>query len=478
MLKLLFRFIKEEITLYFKKGRVRHSFQYVLRLIKGERNSYAKIDQLRYLSQSALIEETAAPYVVRSTLFMVSLVILLLIVWAGFTQVQEVAVTEGEIIPSQHIQSIQHLEGGIISELKVAEGDLVERGQTLIVLDGTAVKRDLDALKVRKVSLEYNSMRLKSFINGTAPDFSQVEGGKADEKLIQEQLRSYNSMLEARLNEKEIIVDQIENKEAALNGLKGKRESLAKNVKLVAEEKNLKEQLYKKGYLSRFKFLEIKKQLNDVERELKGLDSEIEQANDSIDEYKNRLQSLGSNFIDKAYTELDQVEINISQIDQHIKKLEEQVERLEIKSPVYGYVKVLDIKTIGGVVGAGKVIAEIVPLEENLIVESQINPKDIGYLKIGQDVNVKISSYDFSRYGTINGKLTYISATTFANQEGERYYIGRISLDKNHVGHDPRKNIILPGMTAQADIITGSKSILAYLLKPIRNSINTAFSEK
>jgi len=159
-------------------------------------------------------------------------------------------------------------------------------------------------------------------------------------------------------------------------------------------------------------------------------------------------------------------------------KLKEQVARLEIKSPSYGFVKVLNIKTIGGVVESGQVLAEIVPLEGNLIIETQIQPKDIGHVKTGQHVNVKISSYDFSRYGAIDGVLEYISATTFVNDDGTRYYMGRVSISQNHVGSDDRKNLIVPGMTVQADIVTGSKSILAYLLKPIHTSVTTAFTER
>jgi HlyD family secretion protein/adhesin transport system membrane fusion protein len=138
----------------------------------------------------------------------------------------------------------------------------------------------------------------------------------------------------------------------------------------------------------------------------------------------------------------------------------------------------LNIKTIGGVIESGKILAEIVPLEGNLIVETQIQPKDIGHIRTGLPVKIKVGSYDYSRYGAINGELIYISATTFVKDTGVRYYMGRVSLARNYVGSDPKKNLIVPGMTVQADIVTGSKSILAYLLKPIRNSVTTAFSER
>ena len=448
------------------------------RLITGRSKSHSKIDQLRYLSQSALIEETSAPYAVRTTLLMISLVVISLIIWAGFTQVDEIAVTDGEVIPSKHVQAIQHLEGGIIAEIKVVEGELVENGQTILILDGTAVKRDLSALRARRVASQYKALRLKSFINNTTPDFAEIEGEKANDELVNEQLKSFTSMIEAREDERDVITEQITQKQSALEGLEEKKKTLEENVKLVSEERGLKEQLYKKGHLSRFKFLEIQKQANEINGELQETESAITQAQNAISEYKNRLDSLGSTSIDEAYKELTLVEGDQAQINESIKKLEEQVGRLEVKSPSYGYVKVLNIKTIGGVIESGKILAEIVPLEGNLIVETQIQPKDIGHIRTGLPVKIKVGSYDYSRYGAINGELIYISATTFVKDTGVRYYMGRVSLARNYVGSDPKKNLIVPGMTVQADIVTGSKSILAYLLKPIRNSVTTAFSER
>ncbi len=448
------------------------------RLITGTSKSHSKIDQLRYLSQSALIEETSAPYVVRTTLLMISIVVISLIIWAGFTQVDEIAVTDGEVIPSKHVQAIQHLEGGIISEIKVVEGELVEKGQTILILDGTAVKRDLSALQARRIASQYKALRLKSFINNTTPNFAEIEGGDANDELVKEQIDSFNSMIEARKDEKDVITEQITQKQSALAGLGEKKKTLEKNIKLVTEEKDIKEQLYKKGHVSRLSFLDIEKQMNEIRGQLEETESAITQAQNAISEYKNRLDSLGSTSIDEAYKELNLVEGDQTQINENIKKLEEQVGRLEVKSPSYGYVKVLNIKTIGGGIESGKILAEIVPLEGNLIVETQIQPKDIGHIRTGLPVKVKIGSYDYSRYGAINGELIYISATTFVKDTGVRYYMGRVSLSQNYVGSDPKKNLIVPGMTVQADIVTGNKSILAYLLKPIRNSVTTAFSER
>lgn len=450
----------------------------IYRFFTGRRNSYAKIDQLRYLSQSALIEETAAPYMVRTTLFFISVVIIGLITWAGFTDVEEIAVTQGEVIPSKHVQSIQHLEGGIIAKINVAEGELVDEGQTIFVLDGTAVKQDLSAIKAKKHSLKYQALRLRSFINNTRPNFRDLDDEEMDQELIDEQMKAFDSMIEAKDNEKDIIIEQITQKEAALAGFKERKITLKESMALVKEEMELKAKLNKKGHLSKFKLLQIQKQFNDIKGEFQETESDEKQAEKAISEYKNRLESLEANFVDDAYQQLNTVEGDINQLEETVKKLQEQVSRLEIKSPSYGFVKVLNIKTLGGVIESGQILAEIVPLEGNLIIETQIQPKDIGHVKTGQSVNVKISSYDFSRYGTIEGVLEYISATTFVNDDGTRYYMGRVSIAKNYVGNNEKENLIVPGMTVQADIVTGAKSILAYLLKPIHTSVTTAFTER
>lgn len=444
-----------------------------------KKSKYAKIDQLRYLSQSALIEETVAPHVVRTTLIMVSLVILVLIIWGGLTEIEEIAITDGEVIPSKHVQTIQHLEGGIVKEIRVRDGQLVEEGQILVVLDGKDVKQDLEALKSRSQSFKYEAHRLRSFINQTTPNFSMVVSeSQRDPELEAEQERAFASMIAAKESEKSIIMEQIEQKQNAVSILEKKKATLVKNLELVGEERDMKEKLVKKGHLSKLNFLQIQKQYNDVVGEINETTAAIIQAENSIEEYMDRLESLSKQHIDNAYRELSTIEADHDQVEETIKKLESQVARLEVKSPVHGFVKGIEINTIGGVIETGQLIMQIVPLEGNLIVETKINPRDIGHIKIGQNAKVKVSSYDFSRYGTVEGTVEYLSASTFVDEEGVKYYQGRVSLSKNYVGNDPRKNIIVPGMTVQTDIVTGSKSILQYLMKPIHSSVTTAFTER
>lgn len=456
------------LFVFTKKGLPRYKRRY---------NEYARIDQLRFLSQSALIEETVAPHIVRGVVVVISTIIVALLLWASVTSVNEIAVTQGEVIPSKYVQSIQHLEGGIVSEINVAEGQLVEKGHVLIRLDDSVLKKDLAALQVKKIALQYQELRLKAFIDQKRPDFSQVTEER-NTTIEQDQMQAFDSMIKARESEKNVISQQITQKEESLEILKKKKLTLEENIKLVNEERNLKKQLMDKGHVSKFDFLAIQKQSNQIQGELDAIESEMSQAQNAIAEYENRLSSLNAKFVDDAYKELDQASTELGQVNEMINKLEERIERLQIKSPSYGYVKGLKIKTIGGVIEPGKIIIEVVPLEGTLVVETKIQPRDVGHVKIGQTVKVKFSAYDYSRYGAVEGKLDYISATTFINDDGSRYYLGKVSLEKNYVGRDPNQNLIIPGMTVDADIVTGQKTVLAYLLKPIKSSLMRAFSER
>ena len=172
-------------------------------------------------------------------------------------------------------------------------------------------------------------------------------------------------------------------------------------------------------------------------------------------------------------------EVDLAQINENIDKVEFQISRLQIRSPIQGFVKGLKVKTIGGIVEGGGVITEIIPISGNLLAEVRIKPKDIGHVKLGQYANVKITSYDFSRYGTVRGVLEHISANTFFDSENHvRYYLGKIRLEKNFLGNNSRENIIFPGMTLQSEIVTGSKSILSYLIKPIYSNLSQSFKER
>jgi HlyD family secretion protein/adhesin transport system membrane fusion protein len=432
--------------------------------------------QLRFLSQSARLEEAVNPRIIKMTNWTVCLSLLAFIGWASITSINEVARAPGEVTPQGFQQIVQHLEGGLIKEIKVTEGQVVDAGQVLVVLDGAGAQEDLERVKSEQVFLEMQRARLKAFIDGQEPDFRKWLPQYA--ALVKDQQNIFDSMTDSKGKERSIIKDQIDQKKQSISILSSRQDMTQKNLTLMQDMFNRRENLHQEGYISDVSFLETEQRLNSLKGEMGMIYNEIKQGKQEIAEYETRLKSLDASQRDASWQELNKVEAQLAQNNEMLEKMKNRVGRLEIQSPVHGLVKGLNINTIGGVVQSGQSLMEIVPLDRQLVVEVRIPPQHIGHLKPGMPVQVKVSTYDFSRYGSIPGVLEFISPTTFVGEKGDRFYRGRVRLDHNYVGKDPALNLVMPGMTVMADIITGDKTVMAYLLKPIRNSIKTAFTER
>jgi adhesin transport system membrane fusion protein len=443
---------------------------------KSSRSDSAKERQLRFLSQSVRLEEAAHPRLVNLTLYSTAFAVLAFIAWAAFTNINEVARAPGEVVPRGFQQVVQHFDGGIVEAIHVTEGSMIDQGDVLVVLDGVGAEEDLARAKKIHISLELQQERLRAFINDRTPDFSKVAGATTD--MIEEQNNIFNSMVYTRMKERNIIEDQISQKQHAIDILEARRSTAATNVHLMQDMHDRRQTLHGRGYVSHIGYLQTKRDLNMSKGDHAALLRELDVSRSGLKEYSKRLESLSATHRDQAYHALDQVEQQLTQNEELLAKASERVARLEVKAPVRGLVKGLNVNTIGGVVQPGSNIMEIIPLDEKLVVEVRIPPRYVGPMKVGQPAQVKVSSYDFSRYGSVSGVLEFISATTFDGPNGERFYRGRVALDKNYVGSNPEQNVILPGMTVMADIITGNKTILQYLLKPVHRALLSSFSER
>lgn len=431
--------------------------------------------QIRYLSQAIQLEEAVNPHVIGATMMMVSMAVIVFLVWAGFTNIHEVARTPGEVVPFGYQRTVQHLEGGIIKTINVHEGEVVEEGQILLRLSDAGIKEDLERARSKQLFLEMQAERLQAFIEGRVPVFANFTG--ATGQMVESQQASFEGMRMAREKEAKVTKDQVMQKKQALISLEADLGTAEKNRRLMNDVYKRRQALNKKGYASDIQILEEEQRINQIDGEIKRMRNQIDVAKTEIEEFEARLESLSARHRDEAYMQLDKVLADKEQNIKIIRKLEERIGRMAITAPAHGLVKGLAVNTIGAVVQPGQTIMEIVPLDETLEVQVKISPQDIGHLQHGQHVQVKFSTYDFSRYGSVRGQLDRISATTFTGENGERFYQGRIVLSQNYVGSDP-SNIILPGMTVMADIITGDKTILQYMLKPIHTSLKTALTER
>lgn len=432
--------------------------------------------QTRFLAQSVILEEAGSSGLIRWAMVSIAVVICLFIGWAQITNVDEVAVTSGEVVPTGQVQSIQHLEGGIIQEILVDEGEVVDPEQILIRLDPSGAATELNQMKARQAGLDLQAERFRAVGTNREPDFSFV--GDEYKGLVDDQYSIYQSQLDAAEKRSEVIIAQIEQKKQELALFEEREETLSNNADILLEELLLREDLYKKGLTSKIVYLDIKRQVNDARGELSNLIVDRRRTAESLAESRNKLRELGTNEKEQALTQMGVVTNELAQVNSSLSKLYDRVRRLEISSPIHGIIKGLKVHTNGGVIPAGAVILEIVPLDEELIVETRITTRDVGHLQIGQPVTVKVSTFDFARYGGISGELKDISASTFLDEQGDPYYKGIVAMDRTYVGNDPERNKVLPGMTVQADIKTGRKTLLDYLLKPIVSSVKTGFRER
>lgn len=430
---------------------------------------------LKHIGRSGFLSEPYIPRLMRYSIIVISVAVCFFVAWAALTTVTEVTRAEGEVVPTGYVQVVQHLEGGIVQEILVKEGQLVERGDVLMRLNGAGAAEDLAKNLAQLHALKTEQERLTAFLEGRSPDFS---GTGVNEMDAEAQKRFFATMLDARAKEAEVIQSQIAQKQEAVRSLLTRKKTLQENLALAEESLAAMKKLLDQGLANRFRYLSQQEETNKVRGQLTEVDAEIAAARKGIVEYQQRLASLSANYHDQASKQLHEVHAEIAQLDEVVSKMRNRVERLEVRAPTRGLVKGLEVNTIGAVLGAGEKILEIVPMEAQMIVEAKISTTDVGHLRVGQPVQIKVHSYDFVRYGMVQGTLESISPTTFIDKFNKTFYRGRVLLQQPYVGKDPENNFILPGMTVEADIITGKKTVLQYLLKPIYVAQSLAMRER
>jgi HlyD family secretion protein/adhesin transport system membrane fusion protein len=435
--------------------------------------------QMRFLAQSAMLEEAGTPRLQRAAMFAVSGLVACAIAWAAVTKVDEVAVGPGQILPSSRVQVIQHLEGGIVHEILVRDGALVKKGQVLLRLDRAASMAELDQEQAKETILSLQADRLAAFAGGKGWKPLKLTGRLARYRhLVADQLALLAQQRREHMSRRVVIQSQIRQREAELIVLAKTEMSLARQLAIVRESFQMRQRLLKQGITSRANYLEIKRDLERTTGEFDAVHARSGKARAELLEANQKLEELAQRLRGEALAQRGKITAELAQVREKLKRLQDRVTRLEIRAPVRGYVKGLKVNTVRGVIQPGQPIMEVVPVDRNLIVESRIATRDVGHLQIGQRAKVKIDTYDFARYGAVLGTIESISATTFQDDNGRPYYKGIIKLDRTYAGHNPKANPITPGMTVQVEVITGSKSVLAYLMKPITTTIQSGFRER
>ncbi|GAB3446490.1 HlyD family type I secretion periplasmic adaptor subunit [Insolitispirillum peregrinum] len=431
--------------------------------------------QLRYLAQSVLLEEMGVSHLARMVVYIVTGLVAAFIVWSSFTHIQEIASASGSIVPKSSVHTVQHLEGGIVSQILVQERQMVEAGQPLVRLDPAQAAADVEQIKARRAGLQLRAERLRAFASGRAPDFSFVEPRFVH--LITDQSAINIANLDRWKTQIEVIKGEIAQKTEEIRSAKDQQDATRRQISLLSEEVQMRKTLFEAGHSSKVAYYDAKRSLAAVESELHRLEGQERTAREAISELDHRLKDLDSTQRQDALNELGTVTAELAQVEESLIRADDRAKRLTIDSPVRGFVQNLQVKTIGGVVPAGGVLMDIVPVDDELLVEARISTRDRGHVHEGQQASIKVTTYDFVRYGAVHGVVTALSATTFVDEkDGQPYYKAIIALDRPWV--ESQDNRLLPGMTVQADVITGDKTLLQYLLKPIYVSLAHAFHER
>ena len=400
------------------------------------------------------------------------------VIWASFAELDEVTRGSGKTTPASHIQVIQNLEGGILAEILVKEGQQVEKGQALLQLDAVRFSSSLNENKLKYFELLAATARLSAEV-----DNKVLIIPKEVLAIAPEIANNARQLFESRRNELEastkILDEQVIQRGQELIELKAKASQISRSYQLLKEEVDMSAPLVDEGAMSRVELLRIKREANDLRGQLTAAKLSIPRVQSALDEAKNKLSETQIRFQTKALEELNQAKAELDRTSESTLALKDRVTRTRVISPVKGIIKQLKVTTVGGVIQPGMDLLEIVPLEDQLLIEAEIRPADIAFLHPGQKAIVKLTAYDFSIYGGLEAELEHISADTITNEEdGENYYIIRLRTNKNYLEKNGAKLNIIAGMTAEVDILTGKKSVLDYILKPILKAQQHALRER
>ncbi len=430
----------------------------------------------RFLSQAIQLEEQGSAEYIKFAIYVSAAMMVATIIWAGVTQVSEVAMTQGEVIPAGLIYNVQHLEGGIASQIVVRNGDKVDKGDLLLRFAPSTFKSEYERSLIHKVSLQLEAERLQAILERRTPDFS--ESGAIYPLLAAKQLTIFKAQERSQKSELRVIDAQIRQRETELHRQRNHAASIGREITLLEEQVSIREKLNGDRIISRTDLLSTQSRLAEMETQRHTITDGVLVAESALSEVNLKRLELTANFNKEVELEAGKLASQLAEAEQTLVRLADRVVRLDVTAPVAGVVKSLVFSGQNVVVEPGQVILQIVPVNDELIVESRISPEDIGHIHLGQEAKVKIDSYNFAKFGSVRGVVQKISASTYLDEKRTPYYRAEIALEKPYLGNNPERFHIIPGMTVIADIKTGSKSILDYLLKPVSRGFNTAFQER
>ena len=414
------------------------------------------------------------PLRARQLLRLAAFALLIMLIWAAFASIDEVTRGEARVVPTSQLQIVQSVDGGVVTELLVKEGQTVEAGQLLLKVDPTRFVSSMLESRSAQLAMQAKVLRLQALTRGTAftppPELTrEVPDVVAQETRLYESRRAeINAQISSAQN-------QLGQRQQELNEVRARREQAERGLELMTKELNATRPMIASGAVSEVEVFRLEREVARLRGDREQATAQIARVQSAILEATRKIEEVQLTSRNQMSAELSETMSKLASLSQGGLALQDKVKHADIKSPMRGIVKRLLVNTVGAVVQPGKEVVEVVPLDDALILEVQITPKDIGFLRPGQEATVKFTAYDFSIYGGLSADVIQIGADSVLDEKGNAFYHIRVRTRKSSLG--PGLPVI-PGMVAQVDILTGKKTILSYLLKPVLRAKANALTER
>jgi adhesin transport system membrane fusion protein len=413
----------------------------------------------------------------RYMLWLVMIFFIVCVIWAYFSEVDQVTRGNGKVIPSRQIQVVQNLEGGILEEILVGIGEIVEKGQLLLRIDDTRFSAPYRESRFRYLVLQAKVARLKAETMGTPFELPEdvIQENPEIAERENDLFLSRKKGFEAEIS---IFNEQMNQRIQELAELYASEEHLKRSYGFLTSELEMTRPLVAQGAVSKVEMLRLEREANRMEGDLEATKLQLPRIKSRLEESKQLIEERKYRYYNEAKQELNDVLSELESISVTSVALEDRVKRTHVRSPVRGTVNQVLLNTVGGIIQPGMDLIEIVPLEDTLLIETKIKPSDIAFLHPGQKAMVMFTAYDFTIYGGLEGQVEHISADSITDETGENFYLVRVRTSKNHLGTDEDPMPIIPGMVTTVDILTGKNTILSYLLKPALRTQQLALKER
>ena len=444
------------------------------------RNDWAKHQADRIQAKALAVFDTDDDLPLSKHLLLMAICsfIVIFIVWANFASLDEVTRGDGKVIPSLDVQAMQSLDAGIVEKILAREGDIVKAGQPLMELNAIEAESDLGANEARYLGLLASITRLQAEAEGKGTVEFPEEVMKGVPQSVTEELNAFRANQQSLSTQINVLEQQVSQREAEAREVGSRVADTRGVIALQRQEAEMVRPLVDKGSAPKMELLQLERTIKEKTAELNSYSSSLPRIRSSIAEAKARIDEVKNNAKAQAQAELSAKLIEANEIKERLAALQQRKGRTTLKSPVNGTIQEITVSTIGGVVRPGEDIIKIVPQDDQLIIEAKVRPSDRAFIFPGQKAVIKLTAYDFSIYGGLDGELIDISADTIEDQEGNSFYRVKLRTDKTEL---VRKGEVLPittGMVASVDILTGKKTVMQYLLKPFIKTLDNAMNER